>query len=94
MSQGRGRELKPSQSTANVPTKDLFRLDERTILITGGGGSIGLEVASSILESGGDVVCVDRAESPLEEPWTKVQQLAEQHKTQFWYIKNFIFIYF
>ncbi|KAE9375180.1 oxidoreductase [Stipitochalara longipes BDJ] len=85
MSQSRGRDIKPRQSTANVPTKDLFRLDERTILITGGGGSIGLEVASSILESGGDVVCVDRAESPLEEPWVKVQRLAEEWKTKVWY---------
>jgi len=85
MSQSRGREIKSRQSTADVPTRDLFRLDNRTILITGGGGSIGLEVASSVLESGGDVICVDRAESALEEPWTKVQRLAEQHGTQVWY---------
>jgi NAD(P)-dependent dehydrogenase (short-subunit alcohol dehydrogenase family) len=85
MSQSRGRAIKLRASTAHVPTKDLFRLDQQTILITGGGGSIGLEVATSVLESGGDVVCVDRAERPLEEPWAKVQQLAEQHKTQVWY---------
>jgi short-subunit dehydrogenase involved in D-alanine esterification of teichoic acids len=77
MSAGRDRDIKPRKSTAEISTKDLFRLDERTILITGGGGSMGLEVASSILESGGDVVCVDRAESPLLEPWEKVQRIVE-----------------
>jgi NAD(P)-dependent dehydrogenase (short-subunit alcohol dehydrogenase family) len=85
MSASRDRDIKPRISTAETPTKDLFRLDERTILITGGGGSMGLEVASSILESGGDVVCADRAEIPLLEPWEKVQRIAEQHKTWVWY---------
>lgn len=30
---------------------------------------MGLEVASSVLESGGDAICIDRAESALPEPW-------------------------
>lgn len=30
---------------------------------------MGLEIAGSVLESGGDVICVDRADSPLQEPW-------------------------
>ena len=46
---------------------------------------MGLEVASSILESGGDVVCVDRSESPLPDLWSKVQRIKEQHKAQVWY---------
>jgi NAD(P)-dependent dehydrogenase (short-subunit alcohol dehydrogenase family) len=85
MSASRGRESKHRQCTAETSTKDLFRLDERTILVTGGGGAMGLEVTGSILESGGDVVCVDRAESPLPEPWAKVQRIADQHKTHVWY---------
>ncbi|KAH8588909.1 oxidoreductase [Bisporella sp. PMI_857] len=85
MSASRDRSLKPRQSTASLPTKDLFRLDARTILITGGGGAMGLEVAGSVLESGGDVICVDRAASPLLEPWAKVQRIAEQHGAQAWY---------
>lgn len=35
---------------------------------------MGLEVARSVLESGGDVICIDRQESPLEEPWSKLPQ--------------------
>ena len=85
MSASRDRDRKPHQSTAETHTKDLFRLDERTILVTGGGGAMGLEIASSVLESGGDVVCVDRAERPLPEPWAKVQRIAERCKTQVWY---------
>lgn len=30
---------------------------------------MGLEIARSVLESGGDVICFDRQASPLEEPW-------------------------
>jgi len=30
---------------------------------------MGLNVAASILESGGDVVCIDRMEEPLPELW-------------------------
>ena len=85
MSAGRHRERKPYQCTAELPTKNLFRLDERTITVTGGGGAMGLEVASSVLESGGDVVCVDRAENPLPEPWARVQRVAERCKTHVWY---------
>jgi NAD(P)-dependent dehydrogenase (short-subunit alcohol dehydrogenase family) len=37
--------------------------------VTGGGGSVGLEAARAILESGGDVICLDRQDEPLQEPW-------------------------
>lgn len=39
--------------------------------VTGGGGAVGLEAARSILESGGDVVCLDRQDKPLPGPWGK-----------------------
>lgn len=39
------------------------------MLVSGGGGSVGLEVARSVLESGGDVVCLDSQDEPLAEPW-------------------------
>ena len=85
MSAGRCRDSKPRQCTAETSTQELFRLDERTVIVTGGGGAMGLQVTSSVLESGGDVVCIDRAESPLPELWAKVQRIKEQHKTQVWY---------
>ena len=46
---------------------------------------MGLEAASSILELGGDVVCLDRAENPLPELWAKVLHARERHNTQVWY---------
>ena len=85
MSASRGREHKPRESTAATSIDDLFRLDARTIVVTGGGGAVGLEAARSILELGGDVVCLDRAESPLPELWAKVQHACERHNTQVWY---------
>lgn len=46
---------------------------------------MGLEVAGSVLESGGDVICVDRASTPLQEPWDKVELIATHHGGQAWY---------
>lgn len=77
------QEAKPRPSSTNVKITDLFRLDNRTILITGGGGAVGLEVAKSVLETGGDVICLDRAEQPLADGWQRVLTAA---KTQHvWY---------
>ncbi|KAG7041654.1 ankyrin repeat protein [Colletotrichum scovillei] len=55
--------------------------------VTGGGGSMGLEVARSVLESGGDVICIDRQEKPLEEPWNRVLNVSKSHGTQAWYYR-------
>ena len=30
---------------------------------------MGLEVARSVIESGGDVICLDQTDKPLQEPW-------------------------
>ena len=35
----------------------------------GGGGALGIAVAGAILESGGDVVCIDLLPHPPAEPW-------------------------
>ncbi|KXH29114.1 Rieske domain-containing protein [Colletotrichum simmondsii] len=56
-------------------------------IVTGGGGSMGLEVARSVLESGGDVICIDRQENPLEEPWNRVLNVSKSHGTQAWYYR-------
>lgn len=31
---------------------------------------MGLEAARTILETGGDVICLDRQDEPLAEPWS------------------------
>jgi nucleoside-diphosphate-sugar epimerase len=41
------------------------------ITVTGGGGAMGLVLAGSILESGGDVICLDLADEPPKEEWGK-----------------------
>ncbi|KAF2028861.1 NAD(P)-binding protein [Setomelanomma holmii] len=46
----------------HLATKDLFRLDGRTIIISGGAGAVGTCVGRAILESGADVVFVDIAQ--------------------------------
>ncbi|OHF04157.1 D-arabinitol 2-dehydrogenase [Colletotrichum orchidophilum] len=81
------RETKPSVGDREKSMSELFRLEERTILITGGGGSIGLEVARSVLESGGDVICIDRQDDPLKEPWNRVLDASKKHGTQAWYYR-------
>lgn len=43
-----------------------------TQTVTGGGGAMGLEVAKSVLETGGDVICVDRAPTILTQEWGKL----------------------
>ena len=40
--------------------------------VTGGAGSVGANIASAVLESGGDAVCFDRAEQLPSEVWGKV----------------------
>lgn len=32
---------------------------------------MGLEIARSVLETGGDVICVDQAQEPLQDGWCK-----------------------
>ncbi|GME41187.1 short chain dehydrogenase reductase family [Neofusicoccum parvum] len=79
------REAKPSLGAPDKTIGNLFRLDGRTVIITGGGGAVGLEVARSVAESGGDVVCLDRQDSPLSEPWEKLLQAAKESDTKTWY---------
>lgn len=68
-----------------IATKDLFRLDGRTILISGGAGAVGTTVGKAILESGGDAVFVDMAPSPNEETWKTIKEIAATNGTRAWY---------
>ncbi|OAL24958.1 hypothetical protein AYO20_10561 [Fonsecaea nubica] len=44
--------------------RDLFSLDHRTIIVTGATGGMGIVVVKAILESGADVIAVDREAEP------------------------------
>ncbi|OHW99390.1 short chain dehydrogenase [Colletotrichum incanum] len=83
----RTREAKPSIGDPAKSTDDLFMFEKITILtvltfsVTGGGGSVGLEVARSVLESGGDVILIDRQEQPLKDLWDHVLLVSKQHGT-------------
>ncbi|OWY44387.1 hypothetical protein AA0118_g1185 [Alternaria tenuissima] len=65
---------------SHVATKDLFKLDERTIIISGGAGAVGTVVGKAILESGGDVVFVD-VSNPNPKAWSSLQEYAKANNT-------------
>ncbi|KAH6676454.1 oxidoreductase [Halenospora varia] len=69
-------------SQPKIPTSELFKLDNRTVLVTGGLGGVGSEICTAILESGGDVLCFDRHKEPNLELYN---QTAANHKTKFFY---------
>jgi FlaA1/EpsC-like NDP-sugar epimerase len=71
------REAKPPQSTDSTPIIDLFRLDGRTIVITGGAGALGSAVVRAVLESGGDVICLDVVDVPVESTWSMLAIVLE-----------------
>ncbi|KAM0561262.1 hypothetical protein ACHAPJ_003140 [Fusarium lateritium] len=73
------REAKAHQSDAAASVGQLFRLDGRTIIVTGAGGFLGTTVAKSIVESGGDVVCLDVVQKPSSADWDQVQEAARAH---------------
>ncbi|KAH7127616.1 oxidoreductase [Dactylonectria macrodidyma] len=73
------REAKTSQGDPTAPLTQLFRLDGRTIVVTGASGFLGTTVAKSIIESGGDVVCLDVVEKPESADWDEVQKAAQVH---------------
>ncbi|KAJ6114236.1 hypothetical protein N7486_000014 [Penicillium sp. IBT 16267x] len=75
------------QPSSKMHTRDLFSLEKRTYIVTGGIGSLGLEIAIGIMQFGGDVVCVDSAESPPTEQWENLQNVAKECGTKLWYYK-------
>ncbi|TKX22170.1 D-arabinitol 2-dehydrogenase-like protein 2 [Elsinoe australis] len=79
------RLAKPRLGDPSSAALDLFRLDHQTIAITGGGGAVGLEVARSVLEVGGDVICLDQQKEPLWEPWEKALSAAKRYHTKIWF---------
>jgi NAD(P)-dependent dehydrogenase (short-subunit alcohol dehydrogenase family) len=65
------------QTAANVPGDQLFSLKDQTILITGAGRGLGIELALGVVENGGHVAALDILETPSDE-WAHLQKTAKQ----------------
>ncbi|KAI1343299.1 oxidoreductase [Xylariaceae sp. FL0016] len=76
------RERKKPQGNPPASVADLFRLDGRTIVVTGASGFLGTTVAASILESGGDVVCIDVVDEPESSEWEGFKVSAKKYANQ------------
>lgn len=46
--------------------------------VTGAAGFVGVEISGTILESGGDVVCLDVIDAPPVDSWGKFYKPAEK----------------
>ncbi|KAJ6120095.1 short-chain dehydrogenase [Penicillium sp. IBT 18751x] len=79
------REAKPSQGDPSQPVSELFRLDKRTIIITGASGFLGTTLAIAMFESGADAICLDLSETPTASNWGEVEAAAENTKSQLSY---------
>ncbi|KAH3954359.1 hypothetical protein HBH53_021460 [Parastagonospora nodorum] len=71
----------------NLATKDLFRLDGRTIIISGGAGAVGMCVGRAILESGGDIAVLDILPAPEVSAWESLVNTGESHGTRPSYVQ-------
>ncbi|OAA54714.1 oxidoreductase, short chain dehydrogenase/reductase family [Niveomyces insectorum RCEF 264] len=81
------REVKERQGGPNVRPLDLFRLDGRTIILTGGAGYLGIELAECVMECGADVVSLDVVASPPADRWSHLEDVAKQHGRRIAYYK-------
>ncbi|KAL7898860.1 hypothetical protein HDV63DRAFT_385702 [Trichoderma sp. SZMC 28014] len=70
-------ETVTDQTFRNTTTPNLFSLRERTIIVTGATGGLGSQLTRAILESGGDVIGIDRDEIPPAATWEPLQALAK-----------------
>ncbi|KAJ5640571.1 short-chain dehydrogenase [Penicillium herquei] len=79
------RETKPSQGDPAKPVADLFRLDNRSIIITGANGFLGTTLAIAIFESGADVIALDLTPSPTATNWGEVEAAAKKYERRLSY---------
>lgn len=75
-----------AQTAARVPGDQLFSLKNQTILITGAGRGLGIELALGVVENGGHVAALDILETPSEE-WAHLQKTAKQKNVTVTYRK-------
>lgn len=66
-----------NQTAAGVPGDQLFSLKNQTILITGAGRGLGIELALGVVENGGHVAALDLLDTPSQE-WAQLQKVAKQ----------------
>jgi NAD(P)-dependent dehydrogenase (short-subunit alcohol dehydrogenase family) len=66
------------QTPANAPTKSLFSLDQRTVVVTGADRGLGIVLATAVLEAGGDVVCLDVLPAPSESEWNGINKIQQK----------------
>jgi len=59
-------------------TLDMFRLDGRTALVTGGGHGIGRHLAIGLAEAGADVIVAGRKPEPLAEVVAAIQDMGRR----------------
>src|SRR5687767_13069812 len=58
---GDGEAMSDSSATSSgISGLDLFRLDGRAAIVTGGGGALGLAMARGLVDAGASVLLVDR----------------------------------
>ncbi|KAI7191690.1 hypothetical protein D0869_09222 [Hortaea werneckii] len=66
------------ETDAIGPTKNLFSLEGKTVVITGGGRGLGLTLAGAVIEAGGHAACLDVLEEPTASDWPILQKLAKR----------------
>ncbi|OAP59295.1 hypothetical protein AYL99_06593 [Fonsecaea erecta] len=69
------------QGPESDSTRDLFSLDHRTIIVTGAMGGMGVVVAKAILQSGADVIAIDRDAEPKASHTEDLYRAAEKSGT-------------
>lgn len=72
-------ESQATTSTA-MSTPQLLSLAGKTVAITGGARGIGITLAMAVVESGGNVACLDILETPAPAEWAQLQKLASANK--------------
>jgi NAD(P)-dependent dehydrogenase (short-subunit alcohol dehydrogenase family) len=63
-----------------MSTTQLWSLAGKTVAITGGARGIGVTLAMAVVESGGNVACLDILSTPAPVEWAQLQELASAHK--------------
>lgn len=78
-------ELQQTSATIN-PHNSLFSLGGRTIVITGGGGGLGIVLMQAVLDAGADAACLDLPPEPSPE-FFALQKLASSNGLQATYFR-------